>query len=1008
MYGDVGIVSATAFYGDGSNLTGVVGLVSVTNQLYVTPDGNDENDGYLVSTAKRTVGSALTVATPSTVVNISAGTYVENNPIILPEQVTILGDSLREVSIVPQNKNADLIYVSNGSYVENMSFTGTLNEGKAIISFNPEQPSFVTQGPYIRNCTNFISNSIGMKIDGDDVIGPTRAMNVDSYTQLNQGGIGVSISNEGYAQLVSIFTIYNDKSIICTTGGQCDLTNSNSSFGTLGLIADGIGPTNFIGTVTNFTSANSNAFPIDISTETLSIENAEYDQVTGLTTITTYKANDFEVGMSVNLAGLGFTCPPDTSTFVSGTVIGVTSTGTGSRYQAQAGTTYDPATGLLVLTLGVGHGLLAQDEFTAGTGTTYDPVTGILTVVTTAAHGMGTGEYVKFAPDSFTFTCATDGNTTQHNYPRATDPIFNVWKQVTVVNATTFQMDVGVSSDISAHTWVSSTANGVKVAQSTISMVDGAVTFTCATDGDATNHAYPRFTDPASGAMLGVEAITAQTATVNVGKSSDTSAHTFVSGVANGIIQRLFKSTAFSAVSGTTYNDGTGVLVVDAGTSTSALTAATALTAGAGTQYIPSTGELTVVTTAPHGLGTGDLVKIQQGALTFTCDQDSNATNHAYPRSTDPIFNKWIQVIVTNTTTFTMNIGATTTGDYTHTFVSGTAGGVLGANSILNFVDDSLTFTCSRDNNTRQKSYPRFNDPFSNEFVGVELQSGDTLTVNIGQANLATFPDNFGRIFQVNSVIAGAGTSFTTYVGVSTLLHTYNSGGNTSIFTTRPFDGQVVYLDDIYNSVKGVTITSGGSGYTQPPTVTFGTPSESWGVQATGVARLTGDTVTSIDMISNGRGYTSVPSVTISGSATGTANILPTYYVVSSATPVVGGISTVTFTENVPYAVGVGTTVPFFKQSRILASSHAFEYIGSGNTFPNALPQRGGVAIPENEIVNLNGGLVIFTSTDQAGNFKIGEGVVINQLEGSITGDAYNRSLFANITPYILALGGGD
>ena len=104
--------------------------------------------------------------------------------------------------------------------------------------------------------------------------------------------------------------------------------------------------------------------------------------------------------------------------------------------------------------------------------------------------------------------------------------------------------------------------------------------------------------------------------------------------------------------------------------------------------------------------------------------------------------------------------------------------------------------------------------------------------------------------------------------------------------------------------------------------------------------------------------------------------------------------------------VGVGTTVPFFKQSRVLASSQAFEYIGSGNTALTALPQRGGVAIPENEIVNKNGGLVIFTSTDQAGNFKIGEGVIINQLEGSITGDAYNRSLFANITPYILALGG--
>ena len=80
-----------------------------------------------------------------------------------------------------------------------------------------------------------------MKIDGNAVIGDTKAMNVDSYTQYNQGGIGVSISNNGYAQLVSIFTICNDQSIVCVNGGQCDLINSNSSFGRLGLVADGVG-----------------------------------------------------------------------------------------------------------------------------------------------------------------------------------------------------------------------------------------------------------------------------------------------------------------------------------------------------------------------------------------------------------------------------------------------------------------------------------------------------------------------------------------------------------------------------------------------------------------------------------------------------------------------------------------------------------------------------------------------------------------------------------------------
>ena len=72
MYGTSGIVSATSFYGDGSNPTGVVGLVSVTNILFVTPDGDDTNDGYLVSTAKRTVGSYHLQLRASTVIKVVA------------------------------------------------------------------------------------------------------------------------------------------------------------------------------------------------------------------------------------------------------------------------------------------------------------------------------------------------------------------------------------------------------------------------------------------------------------------------------------------------------------------------------------------------------------------------------------------------------------------------------------------------------------------------------------------------------------------------------------------------------------------------------------------------------------------------------------------------------------------------------------------------------------------------------------------------------------------------
>ena len=81
--------------------------VTVTNVLYVTKDGNDNNTGKKLGDAKATI-KAVGIAATGDVIRVSAGTYVENNPIVLPEQVSIVGDSLREVSITPQNPGSDL------------------------------------------------------------------------------------------------------------------------------------------------------------------------------------------------------------------------------------------------------------------------------------------------------------------------------------------------------------------------------------------------------------------------------------------------------------------------------------------------------------------------------------------------------------------------------------------------------------------------------------------------------------------------------------------------------------------------------------------------------------------------------------------------------------------------------------------------------------------------------------------------------------------------------------
>jgi hypothetical protein len=575
--------------GIGTDVVRVGAGATVTNILYVTKDGSDINTGKKLGDAKATIAGAVAASSEGTVIKISSGTYTENNPIALPPQVSIIGDSLREVTVQPQNAGSDLFHLAPGNYISDMSFTGTLNPGKAVVAFNPNTIRYFAQSPYVRNCTNFIPNSIGMKIDGNDAFGPLKSMVVDSYTQYNNNGIGASITNEGYAQLVSLFTICSDTAVFCGSGAACDLTNSNSSFGNYGLIADGVSPRKYTSILAEQSDVNDDIFVVDISTPTYNISTATYTNTTGIVTITTSIDHNFSIGMGVTISGLEFTCTGGISTYPSG--------------------------------------------------------------------------------------------------------------------------------------------------------------------------------------------------------------------------------------------------------------------------------------------------------------------NNGY------IFN----VINTPTTnSFTLNVGVSTT---------------------------------------------------------------------------------------PNQV--------------------YTSGGTAKINVARPFDGQVVYFDDLYYTVNKIVVGSGGTGYLNPPTITIGDPSTDWGVTALAAPELRNGSLINIELVSSGRGYTSIPSITISppdvgiNIATATIEIIPTYYTIQSSTvPTAAGICTITINENVPYVVGVGSTVPFFKQSRVLASGHSLEYIGSGTDITTALPSVGGVPIQENETDSRNGGLVVYTSTDQSGNFRIGDGVQINQVTGTISGTFYSKSLFSTLTPYILALGG--
>jgi len=115
--------------------------------------------------------------------------------------------------------------------------------------------------------------------------------------------------------------------------------------------------------------------------------------------------------------------------------------------------------------------------------------------------------------------------------------------------------------------------------------------------------------------------------------------------------------------------------------------------------------------------------------------------------------------------------------------------------------------------------------------------------------------------------------------------------------------------------------------------------------------------------------------------------------------------STIVLEENVLVAIADGAAVSFQQFSRITAAGHTFEWIGAGTNVDTALPYLGGIPITANQAVSLNQGKIFYTGTDQRGDFRIGSDFVINQNTGTISGRTFTKSLFAVMTPYILAIG---
>jgi hypothetical protein len=201
-----------------------------------------------------------------TTIFVNSGVYNEENPIDLPPNTVVTGNSLRGITVNAVNRTLDLFHVNNACGLSFMTFSNHLAPSYAV-SFAKKNgqgtAGIISRSPYVQQCTSITTTGGGMLVDGAITEG-VKSMVLDSYTQYNQGGPGVKIINNGYAQLVSLFTISCSTGIECATGGQCDLTNSNSSFGDYGLVADGLGEKEIVAKVLDNVETGSLTFRVEI------------------------------------------------------------------------------------------------------------------------------------------------------------------------------------------------------------------------------------------------------------------------------------------------------------------------------------------------------------------------------------------------------------------------------------------------------------------------------------------------------------------------------------------------------------------------------------------------------------------------------------------------------------------------------------------------------------------------------------------------------------------------
>lgn len=972
----------------------------VTKVYYVSIDGDDSNTGDNLNAPWRTIKHACdNVIGPATIF-IKTGTYQEVLPISVPIDVALVGDELRGTTVEPAAgyETANMFYVRNASGIRNMSLrglSGTLGSANiygtkrptagAYVSLDPgtgtsDSSVWITsRSPYIQNVTTFGDGCVGMKIDGLLHNGGNRSIVANDFTQVISDGIGIWCTNRGLTEQVSVFSYYAHIGYLAENGGKIRATNGNSSYGTFGCVAEGFDQTET---------------PIQGT-----VNNRYYEAQVGSTITKTGQILAFEY----TNAGLGYTSATYT---IGGAGVNASATGNELRdqsiFQARIYTPGDSSaaggSSYLTTTNNAQSGNSTSITIAASDQNTASNYLGMRIILTS---GTGAGQYgTIYSYDSVSKTALVLRDS--DDQPGWDHVVAGTTIESTLDTTTVYRIEPKVTFSFPGFSSTSITVpslawgNSVWTGSAFVAVPSSSDTTIRSTDGITWTSGGIL---PTSTAWFALESgqIGATTYTVTVRSATSTQAAYSTDSGVSWFSATMPTSSPWRAIA---YGNSRFIAICFNSVDTAVSTNGTTWSAGTA---LPSAIPWTSIA---YGNDTWVAVAYGTQAASST-DNGSTWTLRTLPSSVN-----WFSVAYGN-----------------GRFVAVSNGSSVSAYSFDGITWIASTMPASISWNTVKYGQGVFLAIASSSSTVAYSNNGYEWRTSGDDSTQFALPSsgNWGPL------VFGDPNS----VGTWTILQSTATGNAAKIFTGARAIGRASVAS---GRISKISLIEPGSGYTTSPSITVFDPNKTSSV----VVRLrTGNGVLAQPTFSNrGSGYVSATTTaTITGDGYGDQYQTGQNLIISGLSTLPGpganlnivGINDVTYKivtvtylngSSGNYTVSLkvspvldieespdhGTIISIRERySQVRLTNHDFLEIGTGNfqnsNYPNTPLQ---LLAPENEIVENGGGRVFYSSTDQDGNFRVGELFKVEQSTGSVSvsADVFNVSGLSELSLGGVSVGG--